>query len=245
MNYDKYSFSMVEWIICLGKYVLIGLTLSFLFYDSVKVFIFSLPLCCLFVKREKANKKRKRKDEVAEEFLKALQSVSTSVSAGYSFENAFIEAAADMERLFGKKGYIVIELKAIARKISCGIRIKEALNDFAVRSGIESIRDFALIFESAKDSGGNLNQVITRCIDIMESNRKTKDEIKVLLRQKQFEQRIMSAIPPGIILYLRMSSGSFLEVLYHNLRGCLIMTFCLVMYLVSILISEKICEICV
>lgn len=244
MNYEKYRFSAKEWIICLGKFILISISVAILFYDSPQIFVCSSPLCGLFIKREKRIRKRKRKEEVAEEFLKALQSVSASVSAGLSFDNAFREAASDMERLYGKKGYIVTELKTICRKISCGIRIEEALKDFAAGSGIDIIRDFAIIFGCARESGGNINHVISNCMEIMESDRKIKEEIKVLLRQKQLEQRIMSIFPLGIILYLRVSSGAFLNVLYHNYLGYIVMTGCLITYLASILISEKICEIC-
>lgn len=245
MNYDKYRLSAREYIICLGKFILISITFSYLFYDSFGMILLSSPLCILYLKREKNNKLIYRKEQLKKEFLKAILSVSASLSAGLSVDNAFREAAVDMQRLFGKRECIVLELNSLCRKVSCGIRIEDALNDFAVRSGVDTIRDFALIFACAKESGGNLRNVIAKCVDILENEQKTKDEIKVLLRQKQLEQRIMSIIPLGIILYLRVSSGNFLNILYHNTCGRLVMSGCLGVYLVSIYLSERICRISV
>lgn len=245
MNYDKYRLSAREYIICFGKFMLISISFSYLFYDSFAMIFIASPLCILYLRRERNNKLIHRKEQLKKEFLKAILSVSASLSAGLSVDNAFREAAGDMQRLFGKRECIVIELNTICRKIGCGIRIEDALSDFAARSGIDTIKDFALIFASAIESGGNLRQVIAKCVDILENEQKIKDEIKVLLSQKQLEQRIMSIIPLGIIFYLRLSSGSFLNILYHNTFGYLVMTGCLAVYLASIILSERICRISV
>jgi tight adherence protein B len=53
----------------------------------------------------------------------------------------------------------------------------------------------------------------------------------------------MCVIPFGIILYLRISSGSFLSVLYHNPVGITVMTLCLSIYAFSYVISEKLIDI--
>lgn len=43
---------------------------------------------------------------------------------------------------------------------------------------------------------------------------------------KKLEQLVMSMVPGVMILYMLISSG-FLDVLYHNLPGVLVMTGCL------------------
>ena len=40
----------------------------------------------------------------------------------------------------------------------------------------------------------------------------------------------MSLMPAGIILYMRITSPGFLDVLYHNTAGIVLMTLCLIVY---------------
>ena len=232
-------------MICIGEYIIIISMISYLFYDSIRFIFFFLPLLPLYVKKRAERKKIRRKEELGEEFLRSIQSVATSLAAGLSPDNAFRQAHHEMERMYGPGGYIVIELREICRRISCGTRLEDALNDFAARSGIEAINDFAIVFATAKETGGSFSKVISDCVGIMEEERKTKEEVRVLIRSKQYEQRIMSMVPPGIILYLKLSSGSFIEVLYHNTLGYIVMTGCLLLYVLSVVLSEKICESCI
>ena len=40
----------------------------------------------------------------------------------------------------------------------------------------------------------------------------------------------MMVMTAGVLFYIRMGSGEFVEALYHNLSGVLIMTVCLIVY---------------
>ena len=43
-----------------------------------------------------------------------------------------------------------------------------------------------------------------------------EEEIETLITAKKLEERIMMVMPYGIIFYLRVTNGEFLEILYHN-----------------------------
>ena len=53
----------------------------------------------------------------------------------------------------------------------------------------------------------------------------------------------MSMVPGVMILYMQVTSSGFLDVLYHNLPGVLVMTGCLVVYLLAWRVSGKILQI--
>ena len=100
-----------------------------------------------------------------------------------------------------------------------------------------------MVFETAVKSGGNLPGIISSCTQIMESRRDAEAEARVLIRGRQYEQRVMCIIPPGILAYLRLSSGNFIGVLYHSAFGIAVMTLCLVVYVLAIYLSERIGDI--
>lgn len=57
------------------------------------------------------------------------------------------------------------------------------------------------------------------------------------------EQLVMSMVPGVMILYMQVTSRGFLDVLYHNLPGVLVMTGCLGVYLFSFRMGRKIVRI--
>ncbi|MCR5687700.1 MAG: type II secretion system F family protein [Lachnospiraceae bacterium] len=216
---------------------------AWLFYDSLPAGLAAAPLFILFIKAAGRIKAGKYRDDLTEGFLKSLNSVSSSLAAGLSADRAFVLAESDMEKLFGKRSAIVKELEIINTQTAMGKRIEDALSDFAKRTEISEIYDFAVVFSVAMKNGADLSKVIASCTGMMEDRRQAENEARVLIRAKQYEQRLMCVIPPGILIYLRLSSGSFISVLYHDPRGIAVMTAALAVYVAAVILSEKIGDI--
>ena len=70
-----------------------------------------------------------------------------------------------------------------------------------------------------------------------------KKQMDATLAAKKSEQMIMSLMPAGIILYLKMTSPGFLEVLYGNPFGILAMSLCLGIYGLSYWLGRRIVDI--
>ena len=243
VSQKRYGPGPVRWCMCAAAYILASVFLSWLFYDSFIPVLISAPGYILFAKAVKKAYGRRIDEEMTDGFIRALVSVSTSLAAGVSAENAFAAAGSDMERLFGKRAVIVTELETVNSGVAAGRSLGDALNDLAGRWDIGEIKDFAVVFSVAKEKGADLSLVLSSCIRIMENRRQTESEARVLIRGKQYEQRLMCIIPPAILAYLRLSSGSFIGILYHDAKGIAVMTACLAVYILAIRISEKIGDI--
>ena len=70
-----------------------------------------------------------------------------------------------------------------------------------------------------------------------------KREVDTMLAAKRLEFRIMSTIPFVMICYLKMSFPTFMQVLYGNFVGWIVMTVCLLIYVVAYEIGKKMIEI--
>ena len=64
-----------------------------------------------------------------------------------------------------------------------------------------------------------------------------------MIASKKLEFDIMCAVPFVIILYMKLTFGEFLSVLYGNAVGMIIMTVCLCVYLAAYRIGRKIIRI--
>lgn len=217
--------------------------ISYAFYRSVFAFIVLSPGILLFIKQKKKELIKRRKLEMTMEFKDAIQAVSAALGAGYSIENAFVESYKDIRKLYGKKAIMVMEFESISRRLSSNETLESILRDIAERSGVEDIRDFTDIFVTAKRSGGDLSAIIRRTAMHISEKIEVKRDIETVMSAKKMEQNIMNIVPLFIILYLGVSSSNFLNILYHNALGIMVMTLCLVTYVIAYFISLKILNI--
>lgn len=243
MRYDKYRLSRKEIMRLIVIFTVADVIFAYLFYDSVMAAIVMFPLIIpvkmLF---EKAYAK-KRKREMKLRFVQAIVNVSGGLAAGLSVENAFADACEQIERLYGRESDIAREMSLISSATKAAKRTNEALEDFARRSDIEEIRDFAVVFKIAGEGSGDYSKIIDNCIGLIQRSTEISEEIETNLSGKKYEMRIMSVIPLVIVGYLKLSAGSLIEVLYHNAFGVFVMTVCMMVYFAAVLLSEKICNV--
>ena len=165
INYELYSFSFKEWIIYLFLGLSIDAIVSFLFYRSYVAFAIFLPAIAIFIRYVKKDLSKKRKKELTDQFREAIMAISASLGAGYSIENAFIEAANDLAALYGKDEMIIYEFQNMIGRMASNETLESILQDFADRSGIDDIQDFVDVFVTAKKSGGDMVSIIRKSVD--------------------------------------------------------------------------------
>ena len=158
-------------------------------------------------------------------------------------QNAWKEAQREVETLHGEDAVFAEALRKINQKAGMNEPLERQFLEFAGESGLESIQNFAEVFYFARKSGGNLTSIMRLTADRLRQNFRVQEEIALAISSRQFEQRIMSAMPLGILAYLRVGSPGFLAPLYHNVAGVVIMTGCLALYGIAWYLSVKLTEI--
>ncbi len=240
MDYKKYRFNKKEILSETGKYLLISGAFAFFFYRSLVVYAVAIFLTPLFLHIRKKHYISKRKEALINEFIEALKSIGANMRAGYSLENACVEAIKDMTLFFGEKCLMVEELKKIQKGMKVNITIEELLEDLGVRSGIKDIELFAGIVKTAKRNGGMLNEVFENTAARLSDKRSLKQELNVILSEKQYELKIMEMIPFLILFYVEMTNRGYFDVLYEGIKGRLFMTFSVLLYFTAVFLANKI-----
>lgn len=242
-DYNIYQYTKKEWIGYFLVGAVIGAIAGYVFYDSIFGMLLLIPygFIHLHMKRKKLIKKRKW--QLNMEFRDGLSSLCAALNAGYSIENAFSQAVADLKLMYSPDDLIVREFEGIVNQISMNCTVEDALTDFANRTGIEDIDNFTEVFATAKRTGGDIIKIIRNTCNTISDKIEVKREIITLITGKKFEADIMCLVPFFIILYLRLFSGDFLEPLYHNLFGVLFMSAVLIVYYLLIQLTRKIINI--
>lgn len=241
-NYGDYRLSIKQYLF---YSILAGTVLYFigyLFYENV-ILAGIIAIGGLFYpKIQRKILLSKRKEKLSLQFKEAIASLSSSLAAGRSIENSFREVVNDLKLLYPDPNtYIIKEFEIINRRVENGETIERAIEDFAIRSDIEDVINFADVFLTCKRTGGNLVEVIRRTSDVISEKIEIQQEVQVMIAQKKFESRILAVAPIGMIVLLKYSAADYLEPMYvWPGTGPLVMTVCLAILVFSFWLSQKI-----
>lgn len=244
IRYTTYHLTVKDRI----QYGAIGLGLAALIartmYNSLPVFLLLGPAAAFFLPVfMKPKLKKARLDRLSVRFREAIGILSGYISAGSSVENAFASATGELEKLFGKRADITAEFSGISMLVRLNRPVGDALQDFADRSGLQDIQNFAEVFIIAGKTGGSLREIIERTATVLREKMAVAEEIVNMTASRRYEQKVMNVIPFFIILYLDITSPGFLDVMYTTLLGRLVMTGCLAMIAAAYILSNKLLEI--
>ncbi|MDF2842852.1 MAG: putative rane protein [Herbinix sp.] len=219
---------------------LIASLFGLLFYRSLMGILLLTPIIYFHNNRKQKKVYQEKKWRLNLEFRDALLALSAALEAGYAVEHAFEEAYKDLRQLYPENEEILKEIQYIINQINMNITVEKALINFSERSGVEDIYSFSEVFCTAKRTGGDLISIIKSTSNIINNKIEVNREIRILIASKRLEANIMKAIPLVILIYLTVSSPGFLDPLYHNLKGNLLMTIFIGIYFASLLIIDKI-----
>ncbi len=243
MDYKRYRLSKKEAAIVILESIAISVLISKLFFDSFWGMTASPAILLIMWKKTIEQKLEERNKKVAMEFQTMLKNVSSSLLAGFSLENAFVEAEKELKQMYGEKSYMFLELQNINKKVGMNTPLEEPLEDLAERTGMEDIYNFIDILSFAKRAGGNFVEIIDNTINKMWAKYETAREIDVAISAKKLEQKVMSVIPVVLLAYMKLTSAEYMSVLYGNVVGVLFMTVCLLAYGGAIYLAGKILQI--
>ncbi|MDO4553267.1 MAG: type II secretion system F family protein [Bacillota bacterium] len=218
--------------------------LTYLFYHSAVLSAVSLvlafPLARLWSQRREEQLRRR----LSWQFRDLLYSLSGSFATGRQMKEALEEAEENLKLIYGPEEPIRREVSRMVREMREQKASDEQVwQDFALRSRLEDVRSFAEVYSVCKHSGGNLERVVMKGTEILAEKISIHRDIHAMTVQKQWEARILTAMPLLVIFFLQLSSPDYMEVMYRTLTGRLLMTLALLAIGGAYLWSLKLTEI--
>lgn len=214
------------------------------FYDSfpIGLFLFFPSFFISWYLMEK-NYREKRKRRLTEEFLKALSVLNDYLKSGHSILNGIRESTRELRLLYGENSDIVREWNELCHKTSAGSTPEECFRDLSERTDISEIREFADVFQIVNRRGGQLNEVLDITIEDLNEKFNVDSQIQTMIASKKLEQKIMSAMPVAILLYVKLTSPDLLQSLYVGAFGRIFMTISLLIYIGAVIWGMRIIRI--
>ena len=219
-----------------------SVVLAFFFYRNGMGLFVTLPAAYFLIFITKGAEAIGRIRTEREQFKECIHSVAASLRAGYAPVGAFAESRKDMVMMYGIDSEIVRRLDGVQIGIKNNQSLEELLLQWGRDSDAEEVSEFAEVFAIAKRSGGSVLGVIENTALMIQNRMEAEREIETLLSNKRMEQKIMSAMPFLLVLYLQLGNPGYFDVLYGNAFGVAVMTVMLGVFLWSQYYFAKVLE---
>ncbi|MEG0574941.1 MAG: hypothetical protein RR495_01010 [Anaerovoracaceae bacterium] len=218
--------------------------LVYVFYESILISFLGGTTIFLLQNKYTEILCKKRQDALLIQFNDFLNSIVGSLSMGYQMGECIVKAHRDLRLIYDETSPIIIELKNMERRLCENLDDeKEVFLDFAKRSGIEDIRNFFDVYLVARETGGNIERIIKNAVGIIIDKMIILREIEAITAQKQFETKIITAMPILVVIFLNITNPEYLSVLYTTFMGRIIMSIAVLGIISAHIISRKIMSI--
>ena len=243
MEYKTYQMSMREKIEVFLKAIGATAVVMLLFYRSfVAVILFPLAVV-IFWRQVKKQSVETKRNQIQKEFVNGIGILNSALQAGLSMENGWREVEKEARHLYGEDSLLYQELKEINQRTAHNVPIEKLLLEMAYKWKLEDMMQFSELMEYGKRSGSNWKKIIDVYVARMTERYETTQQIEIMVAEKKMEQQIMNIMPLGMLAFLQFSAWDYMSVLYHNWLGWICMTVFLIIYLVAMVLSQKILKV--
>lgn len=238
-NYGQYQLSRKQFVMAAAAAYLILFTAVYLFYHSFIVSSIGAATAILAPRFRRQSLLLRRKERLKLQFKEALFSLTSSLAAGRSLENAFLSTLDDLRLLYpDPRTELLLEFQIVRFRLDNAEPLEQALRNFAERAHIDEITQFVDALAACKRSGGDLLEVMKRTSVLIGEKLETEQEISVMIAQKKFEARIMMAVPFVFLAFLGLAAPDYMAPLYGG-AGYMLLTAALLFLLLCFWFMDK------
>lgn len=185
-----------------------GAAVMWIFFNNILVSIVMAVVVAYIAQSVYRNYKlEKRKKQLLLQFKDLLEALTSSYATGKNTLDSFTDAANDMAQIYGEEADIVKELVIIVGGMQNNLNIEALLVNFAQRSGLDDIQNFADVFRVSLRQGANIKDIIASTRDIIGDKIEIEMEIDTMMAGNKNELNIMMVMPLVIIVSLGGMGG--------------------------------------
>lgn len=166
-----------------------------------------------------------------------LMMVANALRAGFSFLQAMEMISKEMEPPISE------EFKHVMRDINLGATVERALDDMDNRVGSP---DFSLVVTAVliqQQVGGDLAQILDTISETIQDRIRMRREVKTLTTQGRMSGWILILTPIALALFMTSSDPNYLDPLFKNPIGQMILAATIVMEIIGAIVIKRIVDI--
>jgi tight adherence protein B len=157
--------------------------------------------------------RRKRLKLFARQMPDGLLMLASSLQAGMGLGSALEILAKEQPAPFSQ------EIGLLLRTQRMGVSFEDALSRLEIRLPIEEFRLFTAALRIARSVGGNLSETLETLAHTLSRKAEVEGKIASLTAQGRMQAWVMTGLPIGLILVLRVMEPGPMSLLFHSMLG--------------------------
>jgi tight adherence protein B len=228
-----------------GNFLLVclvaGLLVAVVAYGAAKdspVFAFVGFLVGFFLPYSYASYQRtKRFDRFEELFPEAIDTLARAVRAGHAFTTA-LEMISDevSEPVAG-------EFRKLFEEQKFGLPVREALSHLVDRVPLVDVKFFVTAVMLQRETGGNLAEILDNLSYVIRERFKIMRQVRVYTAQGRLTMMLLMGMPPIIVMGMYFMNPQFIQPLFTDPIGHVLIVVGLVLQTVGYFVIRKIIRI--
>lgn len=181
-----------------------------------------------------AIKRQRRFFKFEEQFPDAIDLLSRAVRAGHAFTTGF--------ELIGKEmpEPVAGEFRMTYDQQNLGLPLREAFSNLLIRVPLPDVHVFVTALNIQRESGGNLAEILDNLAKVIRERFKLMRQVKVYTAQGRITLYILSAVAPGLVLFMIMSNPDYIALLYKTSAGVKLIITAVVLQLLGFFTIKRI-----
>ena len=202
------------------------------FHYLISIFIgipvgLSLPAIFVSIKR------KERLASFTAQLPDTLDYIARSLRAGNPFSAALKGAANEMPDPTGSEFGITFD------EMNYGLELEDALRNLGRRSGSEEMNMFITAVLIQKTTGGNLADVLNRIATVMRARAGVIRDVAILSAEMRVSSYVLIGLPFLVAGAISIFNPGYLDVLFDNPTGQIVILIQLVLMLIGYLIMRR------
>ena len=161
----------------------------------------------------------RRQKKFLEEFPNALDVMVRSIKSGLPLNDALRLIASDGQEPVKSEFRRVIEAQQV------GLSIPEACARMMLTMPLPEVNFFAIVITIQSQAGGNLSEAIGNLSKVLRDRKKMKAKVQALSMEAKASACIIGALPFIVSLLVYLTSPGYINILFTDPRGHLILLF--------------------
>jgi tight adherence protein B len=161
--------------------------------------------------------RKRRQYKFMDEFANSLDVIVRGVKAGLPINDCLQMIAREARQPVAGEFRLLVESQRI------GIPLDQGLDRMTQRMPIPEVNFFAIVLAIQRQSGGNLAEVLGNLSRVLRDRKKMKGKIRALSQEAKSSAAIIGALPVFIMVFMYMSSPDYIELLWTEPLGHLML----------------------
>jgi tight adherence protein B len=131
------------------------------------------------------------------------------------------------------------EFRRLVEGVAMGVTLEQGLERMHDRMPTPELKFFAIVLNIQQKTGGNLGEALGNLSAVLRGRRMMREKIKALSSEAVSSAAVIGCLPPGVGCLITMTNPHYLEVMFTDPRGHMLLAIAAVIMSFGIFVMRK------